>query len=118
MWQVRVIPYNLGGDGPTRETTYLQLSNEAEYNAWAKDHIIEQLEGDWSWLRTVWDFLHSDPGVNIDTYGGDADYVYSVDYDGNAALVWKHLRRFQATDSTNASFRVVPLNYFCNLFGG
>ena len=58
------------------------------------------------------------PDWFTDTYGGDVDDVYSADYDGNAAQVWKHLRRFQATDSTNASFRVVPVNYFSELFGG
>lgn len=74
VWHLRVIPSNLGGDGPVRETTYLQLSNKAESNAWAEDNIIEQLEGDWSWLRTVWDFRHSEPGVNVelDNLGGAA----------------------------------------------
>ncbi|MXZ68394.1 MAG: hypothetical protein F4Z17_05285 [Acidimicrobiia bacterium] len=33
--------------------------------------------------------------------------------------MWKHLRKFQAFESTNAaSFRVVPLNYLSNLLGG
>ena len=291
VWDIRIIPYNLGGDGPARSIAYTQLTNEAEYNVWAEENIIEPLAADWQWLGTAWDFLDSRPGVNIeleggggsfagrvsitvhnsptpanrnlpvatfggvtlnqaprratathvstvvhelahvytqttdiaayiddvapigmlylyineeypnspfdadcyahelmadlitavvmkdadeaarngdlpslfelsgflsqyllywrscaridhdepnaddeafirsvlsgsipdwftDTYGGDAGDVYSADYDGNAALVWKHLRRFQATDSTNASFRVVPLNYFSKLFGG
>ena len=65
VWQIQVIAYNNGGDSAPREITYTQLRTPAEYNAWAEDNIIEQLEGDWPWLRTVWDFLDSRPGTNI-----------------------------------------------------
>ena len=81
-------------------------------------HVDDEPDAeDEEFIRSV---LNGDiPDWFIDTYGGSADDIYSVDYDGDAALVWQHLRRFQASDSFSAaSFRVVPLNYFSTLFGG
>ena len=71
VWQIRVIAYNDGGDSAPREITYTQLHTEAEYNAWAEDNIIEQLEGDWPWLRNVWDFLDSRPSTNVKVKTGN-----------------------------------------------
>ena len=59
------------------------------------------------------------PDWFTDTYGGSKDDLYSRNYSGDAALVWEHLRRFQASDSrTDSSLRVIPVNFFSTLFGG
>ncbi len=72
---------------------------------------------DETFIRSV---LEGDiPDWFTDTYGGSSSDIYTRDYDGDAAEVWKHLRRFQASDSQTAlSYRVVPVNYLSKLFGG
>ena len=82
------------------------------------DHVeVSPTSDDETFIRSV---LGGDiPAWFTDTYGGSNSDIYSQDYDGNAAEVWKHLRRFQASESgSQNSLRVVPVNYFSKLFGG